>query len=117
ESRARTEQIRRIRSIREIRIQAVLALLSASVRALVRACPEERKRRGIRPRLRCCSEGRFLARRRGVDSRQRALAFGNPRLVVLSHFSAARKAEPLPPWPASPKKALALGRQPLVVFR
>ena len=40
-----------------------------------------------------------------------------PRLFDFNHFSAARNAELLPPWLASPKKALAFGRHPLVVFR
>ena len=38
-------------------------------------------------------------------------------LLLLNHFSAALSAAALPPWLASPKNALAFGRQPLVVFR
>ena len=53
-----------------------------------------------------------------VTTRQAALPrFVAVRRVCLSQRSAARRADALPPWLASPKKALALGRQPFVVLR
>src|ERR1051326_3049917 len=48
---------------------------------------------------------------------QRDLAFAVVFLFCFSHFSAARSADDFPPWLASPKKALAFGRHPLVVLR
>ena len=46
-----TEQIRGICYIREIRDEAVVgSFVRVRPCAVVRACPEERKRRGIRPR-------------------------------------------------------------------
>src|SRR5690242_9565561 len=51
------------------------------------------------------------------SANQRDLAFAVAFLFCFSHFSAARSAEDFPPWLASPKKALAFGRHPLVVLR
>jgi hypothetical protein len=51
-------------------------------------------------------------------TRQAALPrFEDVRRVCFSQRSAARRADAFPPWLASPKKALALGRQPFVVLR
>jgi len=52
-----------------------------------------------------------------MPQRALALPFDDARLFDLSHFSAARRADDFPPWLASPKNALAFGRQPLVVLR